>query len=68
MRKSKKVAKKAWEKEESKKRQHEEVNVDDAGADDDNDWNDLAHEERMAKKLKKGGISQKDFDMEFGDL
>ncbi|KIY71450.1 DEAD-domain-containing protein [Cylindrobasidium torrendii FP15055 ss-10] len=72
VRKSKKVAKKAWEKEESKKRQHEEVDVDDAEANDggeaDNDWNDLAREERMAKKLKKGGISQKDFDMEFGDL
>ena len=34
----------------------------------DDDWEELAREERMAKKLKKGGISQSDFDKEFADL
>ena len=30
--------------------------------DDDDDWDDLAKEERMAKKLKKGKINQMEFD------
>lgn len=36
--------------------------------DDDDDWEELAREERMAKKLKKGGINQSEFDKEFADL
>lgn len=36
--------------------------------DDDDDWDELAREERMAKKVKKGEVSQKQFDAEFGDL
>jgi len=32
------------------------------------DWAELAREERMAKKVKRGDISQKMFDAEFGDL
>lgn len=36
--------------------------------DDGDDWDELAREERMAKKLKKGEVSQKQFDAEFGDL
>lgn len=31
-------------------------------------WGQLAREERMAKKLKRGEISQKEFDAEFVDL
>lgn len=37
------------------------------GADED-DWDDLAREERMAKKVKKGLVSQDAFDGEFGEL
>lgn len=39
----------------------------DSGADDDgeDDWADLAKEERMAKKVRQGGISQAVFDAEF---
>ena len=35
---------------------------------DGDDWTELAREERMAKKVKRGDISQKMFDAEFGDL
>lgn len=38
-------------------------------SDDDDDvdaWDELAREERMAKKVKKGVINQKVFDAEFG--
>jgi len=35
---------------------------------DEDDWDDLAKEERMAKKLRKGEISQQDFDTTFADL
>lgn len=35
---------------------------------DGDDWDELAREERMVKKVKKGEISQKQFDAEFGDL
>ncbi|KAH6914898.1 ATP-dependent rRNA helicase spb4 [Coprinopsis sp. MPI-PUGE-AT-0042] len=37
-------------------------------SEDDDDWAELAREKRMAKKVKKGEVSQKDFDAEFGDL
>ncbi|TFK75885.1 DEAD-domain-containing protein [Pluteus cervinus] len=36
--------------------------------DDGDDWAALQKEERMAKKLRQGQISQREFDMEFGDL
>lgn len=39
-----------------------------ASGDDVDDWEELAREERMAKKLKKGDVSQRDFDMEFAEL
>lgn len=38
---------------------------EDGGGDD---WDELAREERLAKKLRKGAVSQKEFDQEFGDL
>jgi ATP-dependent RNA helicase DDX55/SPB4 len=49
------------------KRQREDAanNEKEAAMQDDNeddDWDELAKEERMAKKLKKGKINQMDFD------
>jgi ATP-dependent RNA helicase DDX55/SPB4 len=38
------------------------------GSDDEDDWDELAQEERMAKKLRKGEISQQDFDTAFMDM
>jgi ATP-dependent RNA helicase DDX55/SPB4 len=35
---------------------------------DDDDWDDLAREERMAKKVRTGDISQKAFNAEFANL
>ena len=49
------------------KRQRNGSNEDMDGV-NDNDWAELAREEKMAKRLRKGGVSQKDFDAEFGDL
>ncbi|KAI8089933.1 P-loop containing nucleoside triphosphate hydrolase protein [Halteromyces radiatus] len=34
---------------------------------DDNDWDDLAKEERLAKKVRKGKISRQDFDAMMND-
>ncbi|KAG6854806.1 hypothetical protein C0991_001233 [Blastosporella zonata] len=40
---------------------------EDIGSDDNgDDWDELAREERMAKKVKKGDVKQKAFDAEFG--
>jgi len=39
-----------------------------AEEDDEGSWEELAREERMAKKLKRGEITQKEFDAEFVDL
>ncbi|KAF9485333.1 DEAD-domain-containing protein [Pholiota conissans] len=48
------------------KRQREDIgeNIQD----DDEEWDELAREEKMAKRLRRGDISQSDFDAEFGDL
>jgi len=35
---------------------------------DDNDWNELAREERMAKRVRRGEVTQGTFDQEFTDL
>lgn len=32
------------------------------------DWNEMLREERMAKRVRKGDISQEAFDAEFGDI
>lgn len=40
--------------------------VEESGGEDD--WDELAREERLAKKLRKGTVSQNEFDQEFGDL
>jgi ATP-dependent RNA helicase DDX55/SPB4 len=49
-----------------KRQREEEANKEKEGGlkddDADDDWDDLAKEERMAKKLKKGKINQMEFD------
>lgn len=35
---------------------------------DGNDWEELAREERMAKKVRRGDVSQGNFDKEFAGL
>ena len=37
-------------------------------ANDEDDWEELAKEERMAKKVKRGDLSQRDFDLEFANI
>ncbi|KAI0093577.1 DEAD-domain-containing protein [Irpex rosettiformis] len=73
-RKEKKERKKKWEREQqvedsatasgSAKRPRSPDDEDDG----EDDWEELAREERMAKKLKKGEISQTEFDNQFADL
>lgn len=77
-RREKRAKKKKWLKEQqsanvkisessSNKRPHS--NIVSGGSDnDENDWDELAKEERMAKKLRKGEISQREFDAAFSDL
>jgi ATP-dependent RNA helicase DDX55/SPB4 len=50
------------------KRQRDGWNGNMDNANNDDDWAELAREEKFAKKLRKGDVSQKDFDAEFGDL
>ncbi|KAF9247068.1 DEAD-domain-containing protein [Melanogaster broomeanus] len=38
------------------------------GDDEKDDWDELAREERVAKKVRKGTVTQTDFDAEFADL
>lgn len=37
-------------------------------ADEDGDWEELAREERLAKKVKRGAVDSKAFDEEFSSL
>lgn len=77
-RRDKRISKKKWLKSQEVatmdserllgKRQRNGSNEDTDVPNDDDDWAELAHEEKMAKRLRKGDISQKDFDAEFGDL
>ncbi|EAU84793.2 ATP-dependent rRNA helicase spb4 [Coprinopsis cinerea okayama7 len=75
-RREKKIAKRKWLKAQDSsaaaagaKRPREGGDASDDGGDGDgDDWDELAREERMAKKVKKGEIPQKVFDAEFGDL
>ncbi|KAG7096911.1 hypothetical protein E1B28_004316 [Marasmius oreades] len=70
-RKEKKANKKKWSKEQESTRQMDQAlkrprgELEDAG---DDDWEDIAREERMAKKVRKGEISQKAFESEFTNL
>ena len=41
---------------------------EDDSEDDGEDWAELAREERMAKKVRKGDITQRMFDEQFADL
>lgn len=41
---------------------------DASDAEGEDDWDELAREERMAKKVKRGDVSQSQFDVEFADL
>ena len=36
--------------------------------DDQDDWAEFAREEKLAKRVRKGIVSQEEFDIEFGDL
>ena len=36
--------------------------------DDQDDWAEFAREEKLAKRVRKGIVSQEEFDVEFGDL
>lgn len=73
-RKEKKDKKKAWQKanQAATKADAESANAKRKQTDDDNDseddWDELAREERMAKKVKKGEVDSKAFDQEFADL
>ena len=46
------------------KRQATEMDPDD----DQDDWAEFAREEKLAKRVRKGIVSQEKFDVEFGDL
>ncbi|KAF9268028.1 DEAD-domain-containing protein [Marasmius fiardii PR-910] len=74
-RKQRKANKKKWTQNQESARETDQTlkrsrgELEDALADDDgDDWDDLAREERMAKKVRKGEVSQKAFDSEFADL
>lgn len=66
----KKARKRAYLKEEAKKEEEFGGNGKDGqgGLSDEDDAEDLAQEERAAKKLKRGKIEQAQFDMTFADL
>ena len=72
VRKVERRTKKDRKKEFLKKRKQEEVqddNNNDNADDDDDDWDELAKEERMAKKVKRGRMNQEKFDEMFaGDM
>ncbi|KAF7294715.1 RNA helicase [Mycena indigotica] len=66
-RREKKDKKRKWLKmqtEEAKEKNAEDA--DTVGQEDD--WEEMAREERMAKKMRKGQVSRSEFDAEFGDL
>ena len=72
-RKEKKDKKREWLKQDrtetavgEKRGRPERANTE--GDVDEDDWDELAREERMAKKVKKGIVSQDAFDGEFGEL
>ena len=46
------------------KRQASEMDPDD----DQDDWAEFAREEKLVKRVRKGIVSQEEFDVEFGDL
>lgn len=64
-RREKRTKKKQWEKAQENEKKRQRQTEDER--EDSEDWAELAKEERMAKKVKRGDVTQKDFDMEFGD-
>ncbi|KAG7449196.1 DEAD-domain-containing protein [Guyanagaster necrorhizus] len=64
-RREKRMKKKEWEKAQQNDRKRQRQIEDEK--EDGEDWAELVKEERMAKKVKRGDITQKDFDVEFGD-
>ena len=78
IRREKKDRKKQWEKAQvnggagmgkvGAKRESGDINHESGEGDEEDDWDELAREERMAKRVKKGHLSQTEFDTEFGDL
>ena len=77
-RREKKDRKKKWEKAQAKtgagtnkvgaKHGLRDVNDESGEADEEDDWDALAREERVAKRVKQGHLSQTAFDAEFGGL
>lgn len=67
-RKDKKDRKRKWLKSQQEAAPSSIPNSSANVGDVEDDWDDLAREEKMAKKLKKGGITQASFDEEFVDL
>ncbi|KAJ7677247.1 DEAD-domain-containing protein [Mycena rosella] len=72
-RRDKKGKKRKWlktqaETAEQKDEEHGEHGDGDQVEDDGDDWEELAREERMAKKMRKGDVSKKAFDAEFADF
>jgi ATP-dependent RNA helicase DDX55/SPB4 len=61
LRKEKRIRKRKW-----LKSTGENVPGTSNHEEDQDDWQELAREERMAKKVKKGEIDQHAFDAEFG--
>lgn len=45
--------------------QKRDLGTEDGDEDDEDDWAELAREERMAKRIKKGEITQLEFDSQF---
>ena len=67
-RKEKKERKRKWLKNQEQEKVDSKDGDNEDGEDEGDDWDELAREERMAKKLKRGNITQSDFDMEFSEL
>ncbi|KAF8191485.1 DEAD-domain-containing protein [Mycena galopus ATCC 62051] len=71
-RRDKKVKKRKWQKtqaaEDSAQKDGGHGEHGDEAVDEGDDWEELAREERMAKKMRKGDVSQKAFDAEFADF
>jgi ATP-dependent RNA helicase DDX55/SPB4 len=71
-RREKKGKKRKWLKTQavdgSEQKDGEHGEHEDDAVDEGDDWDELAREERMAKKMRKGDVSQKAFDAEFADF
>lgn len=75
VRKEKKKKKKQWLKtqavsvvEQNDLKRARDEDMDAVDSNDEEDWSEIAREERMAKKVRRGDVSRKAFDAEFGDL